>query len=160
MDDKDFSLQTLQFNKAKTGLSSVMTDVVHLHSPRLIARHNKERMLLIETGDLVGALSDYRFEPKIILDDGEVTAALEELGVLGFGETVEEAMGDLVTELRAYTRRFFENQNFYSQTDRAGHRPWLLRFAATRPEEQLDLLRDDAKTVALTAAKEDALASA
>lgn len=160
MEDKELSLQTLQFNKAKTGLSSVMSDVVHLHSPRLIARHNKERMLLIETGDLVGALQDYRFEPKIILDEGEATAVLEELGVLGSGETVEDAMDDLVTELRAYTRRFFENQNFYAQTDRAAHRPWLLRFAATPPEEQLDLLRDDAMTVALNAAKEDVLASA
>jgi hypothetical protein len=63
------------------------------------------------------------------------------LGVLGFGATADEALADLVIELRAYARDYFERASFYAATDRAEHAPWLLRFALTPPDQQLELLR-------------------
>ena len=73
-----------------------------------------------ETGDLVRFLDSFRFDPRITIDAGEVTAKPAHLGLLGFGETFEEAMEDLVEELRIYTRDFFERASFYAETDRAG----------------------------------------
>jgi hypothetical protein len=140
----DTALTSLDFSRAKSALSDLMTQVVHEHSPRLVSRHRgKERMVLVRAEDLAGYLDSFRFEPEVVIDNGEVTVELQDLGVLGFGETVEAAMEDLVAELRAYARRFFERPAFYMHTDRAGHAPWLLRFALTPPERQLDLLSAD-----------------
>ena len=65
-----------------------------------------------------------------------------------FGETLEDAMEDLVEELRAYARDFFERASFYAETDRAGHAPWLLRFALAPPDRQLELLYEDSRVAA------------
>src|SRR5712692_7927598 len=139
------ALPSLDFSRAKSTLSAVMTEVVHEHRPRVVSRHRgKERMLLVRADDLARFLGEFRFEAEVIADGGEVTIALSRLGVLGFGTTVDEALEDLLVELRAYARDYFERASFYAATDRAEHAPWLLRFALTPPDQQLHLLRDAA----------------
>ena len=139
-------LASLDFSRAKSSLSALMTDVVHKHSPRIVSRHRgKEEMVLVGSGDLALFLDSFRFDPRVTIDGGEVTADLPELGLLGFGETLEEAMEDLVEELRVYARDFFERASFYAETDRAGHAPWLLRFALVSPDRQLELLYEDSR---------------
>jgi len=86
-----------------------------------------------------------RFDPRVTIGAGEVTAKLQHLGVLGFGETLDDAMLDLVEELRLYASDFFERASFYAGTDRAEHAPWLLRFALTPPNRQLELLFEDSR---------------
>ncbi len=54
--------------------------------------------------------------------------------------TLEEALADAVEELRAYAQRYFADAAFYAKTDRASHWPWLLRFALTSPDRQVQLL--------------------
>ena len=100
-------------------------------------------MLLLRPDDLARSLSSFRFDTRLVVRKGEVTAQLAELGVLGFGETTDEAMSDLVVELRTYARRFFERAALYLETERAAHLPWLLRFAMTPEGEQLALLSRD-----------------
>ncbi len=129
------------FSEAKGHLSDLMTEVVHQHRLRLIDRHRgKETMLLIGLDDIAALLASYRFEPRVVFDDEEVTARLPELGLLGSGKTVDDALADLAEVLEEYTQLFFDRMDFYLQTDRAGHAPWLLRFAATSPERRLELL--------------------
>lgn len=131
------ALSSLDFSRAKSALSDVMTTVVHEHRPSVVSRHRgKERMLLVRADDLVGYLDVFRFELDEVQGDGEVTLAVPELGVLGFGATRDEALDDLVAELRVYARDFFERVSFYAATDRARHAPWLLRFALTPPGQQ------------------------
>lgn len=135
------ALPTLDFSRAKSALSDVMTRVVHEHRPSIISRHRgKERMLLVRTDDLVQYLGAFTFELEITEDDDEHTAVLPQLGVLGFGASREEAVDDLVTELRLYAADYFERENLYTATDRAGHAPWLLRFALTHPSQQRGLV--------------------
>lgn len=135
------ALPSLDFSRAKSALSDLMTQVVHEHRPRVVSRHRgKERMLLVRTEDVADYLRSFRFETETVADEDEVTVSLPALGLLGFGETVEEARTDLLTELRAYARDFFERASFYAATDRAAHAPWLLRFAVTPPDRQLELL--------------------
>ncbi len=102
-------------------------------------------MLLVAPEDLEDLLNldGYRFDPQVSIDEGEVTVALRDLGVLGFGDSLEGAMDDLVKELRLYTRRFFDRWSFYRETDRRKHAPLLFRFALTPQERQLELLYDD-----------------
>jgi hypothetical protein len=136
-------LSSLDFSGAKAALSDLMTQVVHEHRPRVISRHRgKEQMLLVRTDDLADYLRSFRFETETVADDREVTLALPALGLLGFGKSLDEARADLLVELRAYARDFFERATFYAATDRAAHAPWLLRFAVTPPERQLELFTE------------------
>lgn len=135
------ALPSLDFSRAKSALSDLMTRVVHEHRPSIVSRHRgKERMLLVRTDDLAAYLSSFRFELEIVEDGDEVTVALPRLGLLGFGATREEAIDDLLQELRVYAADYFERSGFYAATDRAGHAPWLLRFALTPADEQRSLL--------------------
>jgi antitoxin YefM len=143
------TLASLDFSRAKSTLSELMTQVVHGHAPRIVSRHRgKEEMVLVATHDLARFLESFRFDPRVAVDGDEVTVELGQLGLLGFGETLEAAMEDLVQELRLYAGDFFERASFYAETDRAGHAPWLLRFALTAPERQLELLYEDSQQAA------------
>ena len=144
MDDNELmvALPSLDFSRAKSALSEVMTRVVHEHRPSVVSRHRgKERMLLVRTDDLARYLDGFTLEVEVTEDGGEVTVVLPRLGILGFGATREEALRDALVELRAYARDYFERASFYAATDRAAHAPWLLRFALTRAEDQLGLLQ-------------------
>jgi antitoxin of RelE/RelB toxin-antitoxin system len=139
--DTDPVLSTSDFSRAKAALSELMTEVVYERRPRLISRRRgKEKMLLVGAEDLAGYLRSFRFKTETIEDKGEVTLALPALGLLGFGKTLDEARADLLTELRAYARDFFDRAAFYAETDRAAHAPWLLRLAVTPAEQQAELL--------------------
>jgi hypothetical protein len=139
--------QGVAFTAAKSGLSGLMTEVVHRHRPELIERHGgKEAAVLISREDVVSLLSDHRFRPQIALGHGEATAVVEDLGVVASGADSDEAMENLVRELRRYAHDFLvERPSFYLQTPRARHAPLLLRFALTPPEDQLNLLYDDSR---------------
>ncbi len=139
-------IPALDFSRAKSALSEVMTEVFWEHSPRIIRRHRgREEMLLVRPDDLVRYLATFRFEPEVTIDAGEVTVALPKLGLLGLGDSIDEAMEDLAEELRAYASDYFARASFYAATDRADHAPWLLRFALTPPERQVELLDEDSK---------------
>ncbi len=143
------TLPVLDFSDAKARLSDVMTAVTQQHQPRLVQRHHgKESMVLVDASDLAGFLTAYRFEPTVVVDGGEFTMELERLGVVGFGTTLDEAIADLVSELHAYTRRYFAQPAFYAYTDRRDHWPWLLRFALTEETHQADLILADMKEAA------------
>jgi hypothetical protein len=136
----------IEFSKAKAGLSEVMTEVVHRHHAKVIDRNRgRERALLIGEELAEDALAGYRFAPEVIADGGEVTARLAEFGLLGFGETFEEAIKDLAGELDAYADRFLGDYGFYRRTSRARHLPYLLRFKVTSPERRVALLLEDSK---------------
>lgn len=146
-------IPALDFSRAKSTLSEVMTEVFWEHRPRVVSRHRgREEMLLVRPDDLVRYLAPFRFEPEVTIDAGETTVALPKLGLLGFGETLDEAMQDLVEELRAYASDFFARSVFYAATDRAEHAPWLLRFALTPAERQLELIYEDSRESVAAAA--------
>lgn len=135
------ALPSIDFSRAKSVLSDLMTSVVHEHRPSVVSRHRgKERMVLMRTDDLARYLGAFRFQLEVVEDEGEVTAVLPTLGLLGFGATREDAIGDLLVELRIYAADYFERASFYAATDRADQAPWLLRFALTPAAEQQELI--------------------
>lgn len=139
-------IPALDFSRAKSALSEVMTEVFWEHRPRVVSRHRgREEMLLVRADDLARYLDPFRFEPEVTITGDEVTAVLPRFGLLGFGATLDEAMEDLADELRSYASDFFARASFYAATDRAEHAPWLLRFALTPPEHQLELLYEDSE---------------
>jgi hypothetical protein len=132
-------LPTLGFSDAKNRLSEVMDDVVREGLPTIVrrGRQRKEQMLLLSRPLLDHWLRTFRFEPTVVMEEGEVTAALDRFGLLGFGTTFDEALDDLVARLREHVSRYFARAGPMSW-----QAPWLLRFALTPPEQQRDLLSE------------------
>jgi hypothetical protein len=135
------SVPTIDFSPAKSQLSEVMTQVFHGHQPRIVSRHHgKEQMLLVRPDDLVAMLGDHRLDVQAVYDADEVTLRVPDMGVLGFGETLGEAVDDLLVELRAYATRFFREPARFMATSRGGHAAALLRFALADEDEQRRML--------------------
>jgi Antitoxin of toxin-antitoxin, RelE / RelB, TA system len=135
------SVPTIDFSPAKSQLSDVMTQVFHGHQPRIVSRHHgKEQMLLVRPDDLVTMLGDHRIDVQAVYDHDEVTLRALEMGVLGFGETLDNAVDDLLDELRAYATRFFREPARFMATSRGAHAAALLRFALADEDEQRRML--------------------
>jgi len=137
----DTLVPTSDFSPAKAHLSDLMTQVFHGRQPQLVSRHRgKEQMLLMRPDDLVAMLADQHLEVLAVYDGGEVTLRVPDMGVLGFGDTLDEAIDDLLVELRAYAARFFRESARYMATGRATHAGALLRFALSDEEAQRRML--------------------
>ena len=52
-------------------------------------------MLLVRPDDLVAMLGEQRLNVQAVYDSDEVTLRVPDMGVLGFGETLDEAVDDL-----------------------------------------------------------------
>jgi hypothetical protein len=98
-------------------------------------------MLLVRPDDLVAMLGEHRLDVQAVYDADEVTLRVPDMGVLGFGETLDEAIDDLLVELRAYATRFFREPARFMATSRATHAAALLRFALAGEDEQRLMLR-------------------
>jgi len=132
-----------RFSAAKTDLSRVMDTVVHEHQPQVVRRGNRDLMLLVRPDDLSRWLDTFTFSFSVTPGEGDVAVAIEQVDVIGVGDTFDAALDDAVEELRVRAQSYFERPQFYLQTDRAAHLPYLLRFALTPPEQQKALLADD-----------------
>ena len=132
---------TIDFSPAKSHLSDVMTQVFHGRQPQLVSRHRgKEQMLLVRPDDLAMMLGDLRIDVQATYDSDDVTLRAPDLGVLGFGETLDEAMDDLLDELRVYAASFFREPARFMSTSRARHAATLLRFALASEDGQRAML--------------------
>jgi Antitoxin of toxin-antitoxin, RelE / RelB, TA system len=135
------SVPTIDFSPAKSQLSDVMTQVFHGHQLRIVSRHHgKEQMLLVRPDDLVTMLGDHRIDVQAVYDHDEVTLRAPEMGILGFGKTLDNAVDDLLEELRAYATRFFREPARFMATSRGAHAAALLRFALADEDEQRRML--------------------
>lgn len=138
------AVPTIDFSPAKSQLSDVMTQVFHGHQPRIVSRHHgKEQMLLVRPDDLVAMLGEHRLDVQAVYDADEVTLRIPDMGVLGFGETLDEAIDDLLDELRAYATRFFREPARFLATSRGSHGAALLRFALADEDERRRMLGVD-----------------
>ena len=132
---------TIDFSPAKSQLSDVMTQVFHGHQPRIVSRHHgKEQMLLVRPDDLVTMLGEHRLDVQAVYDHDEVTLRVPDMGAIGSGETLDEAVDDLLDELRAYATRYFREPARFLPTSRGAHAAALLRFALADEGEQRRML--------------------
>ncbi len=135
------SLPTHSLSEAKATLSEVMSGVVHRHQPTLVERHGgKEAMLLLALSDVEPLLAHFRFHTQASVSEGEFVLRQPEVGLIAGGATFDAAAGELEELAVAYADRYFERLDFYMQTDRAEHMPWLLRLIVTPASERRALL--------------------
>jgi excisionase family DNA binding protein len=128
---------------AKSHLSATMTDVVHHHHPHWVGRHGgREQMLLMGRDDVDALLELFRFDPHVRVSDGEFVVRLPELNLIAGGATYDEAIQELIELVDEYSEEYLTRLDFYRQTDRRHHLPWLLRFVATPEEERAKLFAE------------------
>lgn len=109
-------------------------------------KSNTDKTVSIISTDLLEETIDaaYKFNPIIDPDtEGHgYTVALDEVMVFGDGDTVNEAVFDLIDNLIEYTSMYFEKIDFYRQIDnRKNHYPYLRRIAkCTDRDEVLEVI--------------------
>ena len=86
-------------------------------------------------------LAGQRFVTRASFDEeGEVTVSLPAFTLIGSGESLDEAVDELVDVLRAYCAQYLQRLDLYRQTDRRGLLPLIFLFALTPADEQRNLL--------------------
>ena len=123
------ALPTVPFTAAKAGLSQIMNRVVG-HEPTMIARQNRDAMVLLNPRDLEQALelAGHRFHGSVVYDQGRVFYSLPDFGLIGEGDSFEQAVEDAVELLRDYAQDYVHRFAFYQHTDRHALWPLILRF--------------------------------
>lgn len=133
-------IETFGFSEAKAQLSELMTSVVHGRRPKAVDRHGgKERMILLGSDELVELLGSFEFRPKVSVSEGEFVVRLTELGLIAGGGSFDEALDELVELAEAYAEQYFARLEFYRETDRRRHLPWVARIAFTPADERRQL---------------------
>lgn len=133
-------IETFAFSEAKAKLSDLMTSVVHGHRPKAVDRHHgKEEMLLLGRDEVMALVESFEFHPKVIVSEGEFVVRLPELGLIAGGESFDEALDELVELAEEYAEQYFARLEFYRETDRRQHLPWVARVAFTPAEERREL---------------------
>jgi hypothetical protein len=142
------AITEVDFTKAKSGLSALVTEVLREHRPFVLRRQgDSEQMAGITVSDLLGLLDRYHFDPQIEGADKEIVASLSSFGVVASGDSVEEAVARLADELDRYAVQYMERRRFFEQTNRAGEFPYLLRFLLTPLDERVELLFSDSEAL-------------
>lgn len=139
--EETLAIPTRGIAEAKNEFSVVFASALQ-HRPQAIQRHghSHETVVAISLADLRIALADSRFDVDASFGDGEVIAGLERFSLLGAGVTFDEALDELVGELRVFCSRYIEDLEFYRRTSARSLLPWVLRFQLTPLVEQRDLL--------------------
>ncbi|MDE3075936.1 MAG: hypothetical protein KGJ86_10960 [Chloroflexota bacterium] len=107
----------------------------------VIARNRgKEHLVVLDEHWLPVLLGSIQFRTQVAIEDAEVTISVEDVEVLGFGSTLDEALADALNELHTYALEFFAHPQRYRGTYRERHAPWLLRFLITPENERRSLL--------------------
>src|SRR6476469_4496701 len=128
---------TIDFSPAKAHLSDVMTEVFHQHQVTMVSRHHgKEQMMLMRPDALLAMLPADPFETDVAYDAAGEVVTVPSLGVIGLGDTTDLAIDDLVVELRAYAKRFFENPARYVAAGQGDRAASLLVFALVDRAQQ------------------------
>lgn len=137
-------LTELQFSEARRDLSALYDVVSHSLKPALIRRRRTEEEVLLLRRDLARQLlRSFSLKLDVVYEkDGSVTLALDQLDLVVNGSTLEEAVNDLVRELKLYCQDYLERMPlFINAPNRRDHFPYILRIALCENDAEIrDLL--------------------
>ena len=96
-------------------------------------QHNSALISIIATDILDAMTEKFSFSPAWVQDeeDGSFTVSLEEIDVIGYGASQEEAAAVLATAAMEYAEIYFAELPFYMSAlvNRGSHYPYLRRIA-------------------------------
>ncbi|SHJ74012.1 Antitoxin of toxin-antitoxin, RelE / RelB, TA system [Desulfofundulus thermosubterraneus DSM 16057] len=135
-------LAEVQFTAARKSLTEIFDNVWHRFLPALIKRRQAEEVLLVRRDLQEDILRAYRFKPEILPEeDGSVTLALDELGIAVNAATLEEAVEELVREIKIYAEDYMKRPElFLNAPNRKAHFPYILRVWLCKNEQDIKSL--------------------
>ncbi|NLI11529.1 exoribonuclease R [Pelotomaculum propionicicum] len=135
-------LKEIKFTNARKTFTDIYDSVWHRHLPVIINRHQNEVVLLLRRELQQDILKVYRLKPEILPEeDGSVTVALNEIDIAVNKPTVDEAVNELVQELKVYAQDYLERlQLFLNAPNRKGHFPYILRVLLCNNDQEIKSL--------------------
>ncbi len=122
-------LSELNLTEARKEFSSLYNQVFNSFKPTIIKRKKTEEVLLLHVDQQKMLLANYSLEPEIIKeDDGSITLALDNLEIYSNGSSLEDAIDELVEDLKVYASDYLQrSQLFLNAPNRKSHFPYILR---------------------------------
>jgi hypothetical protein len=135
-------LVEVQFSAARNSLKEVFDTVWYRSLPAIVKRRRIEEILLIRRDLQQDILRVYKFKPEVLPeDDGSVTLALDELDLAVNAPTIEEAVEDLVREIKFYAEEYRERPQLFLNTPiRKEHFPYILRAWLCESDQEIKSL--------------------
>lgn len=132
-------LTEFKFTDARKDFSSLYSQVYNTFKPALIIRNQREEVLILRTDLQKLLLSKFSLKPEVLPEEnGSVTLALNELEIYSNAETLEDAINELIDELKFYAQDYIErSQLFLNAPDRRRHFPYILRILLAENDEEI-----------------------
>lgn len=117
--------EILAFHKAKAGLSSVY-DTVEEAGLRVVGRRKSVPIALVRRDELVDLYArEYPFTTHMSRSGGQVSIWLDEFEIYGQGQSIPEAVEDLISEVSEYVTHW--EQELRHAPNHAPRRGWVRR---------------------------------
>ncbi|MGB9661118.1 MAG: exoribonuclease R [Moorellaceae bacterium] len=135
-------LEEHQFSEARRRFSTLYDSIYNALKPAIIRRGRGEEILLLRKDMLKPVLEKFPLKAEALKeDDGSITLALDELGLAVNAPSLEEAVSDLVRELKLYVQDYLDRiQLFMNAPNRRHHLPYILRIALCDSDEEVRAL--------------------
>ncbi|MGB9859746.1 MAG: exoribonuclease R [Moorellaceae bacterium] len=132
-------LQEHQFSEARRQFSALYDNIYNALKPAIIRRGREEEVLLLRKDMLKSVLEKFTLKAEALEeDDGSTTLALDELDIAVNAENLEEALDELVEELKLYAQDYLDRaQLFLNAPNRRHHLPYVLRIALCNSDEEV-----------------------
>jgi hypothetical protein len=132
-------LEEVKFTSARSSLSDLFDQVWHRFLPAVVKRHQAEEVLLVRRDLQEDILRAYAFKPEVLHEeDGSVTLAIDELELAVNAPTLEEAIQELIREIKIYAEDYKDRiQLFLHAPNRRGHFPYVLRVWLCDSDEEI-----------------------
>ncbi len=122
-------LSELNLTEARKEFSSLYDQVFNSFKPTIIKRKKTEEVLVLRVDQQKMLLANYSLKPEIIEEnDGSITLALDNLEIYSSGSSLEDAINELVEDLKIYASDYLQrSQLFLNAPNRKSHFPYILR---------------------------------
>lgn len=111
------AIETHPFTRAKATLSQIMSQVVYTHEPQAIDRHDgKEQVFIVPSSLILGLAGDVRLNATASVVEREFIVQIPELGVIGGGDTLDDAIDDVLDAARAFAQVYLHNYRYHFES--------------------------------------------
>lgn len=135
-------LREIKFTNARKTFTDIYDSVWHRYLPVIINRHQNEEVLLLRRELQQDILKAYSLRPEILPEeDGSITVALNEVDIAVNGSTMDEAICELIRELKVYAQDYLDRlQLFLNAPNRKGHFSYVLRVLLCENDQEIKSL--------------------
>lgn len=124
---------------ARKDFSSLYDEVFNGFKPAIIKRKKVEEVLLLRVDLQKMLLSHFSLKPEVITEnDNSITLSLDQLEIYVNSSTMEEAVKELVEDLKLYAQDYIRrSQLFLHAPNRRSHFPYVLRISLCDNDEEI-----------------------